>query len=127
MRAILAISMILAAFAFYGYFYNQLPKHDAVATPVAVSTPELEPEPSGTPYVNRLALVNGKYVDAVPDSTPSPTATPVATPSPTATPIPMTVVKTKVPKSAEVAIVDNESDADATHIYSVQSMPNLRS
>jgi len=82
--------MILAAFAFYGYFYNQLTKHDAVATPVVVSTPE----PSGTPYVNRLALVNGKYVDAVPDSTPSPTATPVATPTPTATPLPMTVVKT---------------------------------
>jgi hypothetical protein len=113
MRAILAILMMLAAVAFYGYFYNQLTKHDAVATPVAVSTPE----PRGTPYVNRLALVNGKYVDAVPDSTPSPTATPVATPSPTVTPLPKAVVKTMAPKSAEVAIVDNESDADATHIY----------
>jgi hypothetical protein len=113
MKALLAILMIFGALVFYRYFYTELTKHDAVAetvsTPVAVSTPE--PEPSGTPYVNRLALVNGKYVDAVADSTP------IATPSPTPMPVPKTVVKAKASKSAEVAIVDNESDADATHIY----------
>jgi hypothetical protein len=72
LQVVTALAGIFVVFALFGSFH---PKNnsDVMSSP-PLSAPEAStPTSSGTPYVNRLVLINGKYVDAV---TPQSSATP---------------------------------------------------